>query len=209
MDAGISEKDETHHTFWQRLMRWVVDGVPDRVMVSAAPDHVQKGEPITLNAEVVDPDYVGINDGRVTAHVTSPSGKTDDVPMEWTVKREGEYTARFTPTEDGIYKVSVGGSDREGRDLTKGAASVRVAPSDAEYFDAGMRAPLLQRVAEETEGRFFRAGDIAGLVDAITYSGKGITITEDKELWDMPIVLFLLLSLMGAEWMYRRAHGLA
>ena len=209
MDAGVSEKDLTHHTYWQRLLRWTVDGVPDRVMVSAAPDHVQKGEPITLNAQVMDPEYKGINDGRITARVTMPSGKVEEVPMEWTVKREGEYAAKFTPSEDGLYKVTVGGSDHEGRDVTRGSASVRVAPSDAEYFDAAMRVPLLQRVAEETEGRFYRAGDTAGLVDAITYSGKGITVTEDKELWDMPIVLILLLTLMGAEWLYRRGHGLA
>jgi uncharacterized membrane protein len=209
MDAKISENDLTHHTFWQRLARWLVDGAPDRVVVTAAPDRVQKGEPVQLSAEVVDPEYKGINDGRITAHVTAPSGKVEDVPMEWTVKREGEYGARFTPSEDGTYKVSVGGSDHEGRDVTKGGASVRVAPSDAEYFDAGMRAPLLKRIAEETEGRFFKADDTASLVDAITYSGKGITITEDKELWDMPIVLLFLLTLMGTEWVYRRAKGLA
>ena len=28
--------------------------------------------------------------------------------------------------------------------------TIRVAPSDAEYFDAAMRAPLLKRLAEET-----------------------------------------------------------
>jgi hypothetical protein len=141
--------------------------------------------------------------------VTAPSGKVDEVPMEWTVKREGEYAARFTPIEDGTYKISVGGADHEGRDVTKGGASVRVAPSDAEYFDAAMRAPLLRRVAEDTEGKFFTANDTSGLVDAIRYSGKGVTVTEDKELWDMPIVLFLLLIIMGSEWVYRRANGLA
>jgi len=209
MDAKVSEKDTTHHTFWQRLVRWLVDGVPDRVVVTAAPDRVQKGEPVTLTAEVVDPEYKGINDGRITAHVTAPSGKIENVPMDWTVTHEGEYRARFTPAEDGTYKINVGGADHEGRDVTRGGASVRVAPSDAEYFDAAMRAPLLQRVAENTEGRFFKADDVAGLVDAITYSGKGITITEDKELWDMPIVLLVLLALMGTEWVYRRAKGLA
>jgi len=157
----------------------------------------------------MDFEYKGINDGRIIACVMMSSGKVEEVPMEWTVKREGEYAAKFTPSEDGLYKVTVGGSDHEGRDVTRGSASVRVAPSDAEYFDAAMRVPLLQRVAEETEGRFYRAGDTAGLVDAITYSGKGITVTEDKELWDMPIVLILLLTLMGAEWLYRRGHGLA
>jgi hypothetical protein len=200
--------DTTHHTFWQRLVRWLVDGVPDKVMVSAAPDRVQKGEPVTLTAEVVDPEYKGINNGRITAHVTAPSGKVEDVPMEWTVKREGEYTARFTPGEDGVFKVRVGGTNA-GKDVSSGEMSVRVAPSDAEYFDAAMRAPLMKRIADDTGGRFFRADDTSTLVDAITYSGRGITVVEDRELWDMPVVLLLLLVLMSGEWAYRRSQGLA
>jgi uncharacterized membrane protein len=209
MGAKVPVEDQTFFTFWQRLVRWTVDGVPDRVMVSGTPDRVQKGEPVSLVAEVMNPEFKGINDGRITASVTSPSGKVESVPMEWTVKNDGEYAARFTPSEDGIHKVVVGGADHEGRDVGRGAISVRVAPSDAEYFDAAMRAPLLQRVAEETEGRFFRADDTSKLVEAITYSGKGITVVEEKELWDMPIILFVLLGLMGAEWVYRRARGLA
>jgi uncharacterized membrane protein len=209
MHQKMDVKDPTHHNFWQRLTRWLVDGVPDRVMVVAAPERVEKGEPSTITAQVVDAEYKGINDGKITAHVTSPSGKVEDVPMEWTVKHEGEYSARYTPTEDGAYKVTVGGNDHEGRDVGRGNANLRVAPSDAEYFDAGMRAPLLKRVADETEGRYFSASDTSKLPDAITYSGKGITVTEDRELWDMPIVLFMLLGLMGAEWLYRRAYGLA
>jgi uncharacterized membrane protein len=209
MALKMSVDDPTHRTFWQRLVRWMVDGVPDRVMVSGTPGHVQKGEPVTLTAQVVNPEYKGINDGRVTAHVTSPAGKVEDVPMEWTVKKDGEYTAKFTPSEDGVFKVTVGGSDHEGKDVGRGTTNVRVAPSDAEYFDAAMRPSLLGRIAEETEGRFFRAGDTSKLVDAITFSGKGITVVEEKELWDMPIVLFCLLMLMGGEWAYRRARGLA
>jgi uncharacterized membrane protein len=209
MGAKMAVDDQTFFTFWQRLVRWMVDGVPDRVMVVGAPDRVQKGEPVTLTADVMNPEYKGINDGHITAHVVSPTGKAEDVPMDWTVKKEGEYAARFTPTEDGLYKVTVSGADHEGKDVGRGAMTVRVAPSEAEYFDAAMRAPLLQRVAEVTEGRFFRADDTSKLVDAITYSGKGITVVEEKELWDMPVVLFLLLALMGAEWTYRRARGLA
>jgi hypothetical protein len=202
-------KDKTHHTFWQRLLRWQVDGVPDRVMASATPDRVQKGDPITLTGEVVDPEYKGINDGRITARVTSPSGKTEDVPMDWTVEHDGEYRARYTPSEDGLYKVSIGGTTRDGKDTGRGLMTIRVAPSDAEYFDAAMRAPLLKRLAEETEGRYYAAKDAASVADAISYSGKGITVVEEKELWDMPIILIVLLALMGTEWAYRRSRGLA
>jgi hypothetical protein len=72
-----------------------------------------------------------------------------------------------------------------------------------------MRASLLRRIAEETEGRFFRASEAGGLAEAISYSGRGITVVEQRELWDMPVILLLLLGLMGGEWMYRRKRGLA
>ena len=100
-----------------------------------------------------------------------------------------------------------GAGAHETRDTGTGTTSVRVAPSDAEYFDPAMRAPLLKRIADQTDGRFFRANDTSRLVDAITYSGHGITVIEEKELWDMPIVLILLLGLMAAEWAYRRTRG--
>jgi uncharacterized membrane protein len=209
MHARMDVKDQTHHLFWQRMARWLVDGVPDRVMVAAAPGRVQKGEPVTLTANVLDPEFKGINDGRITASVTSASGKVQDVPMEWTVEHDGEYRARFTPAEDGVYQVSVGGTTKDGKDTTRGSASFRTAPSDAEYFDAAMRKPLLERLAAETEGRFYRTSEVKDLPDAIAYSGKGITVTEERELWDMPILLLALLALMGGEWWMRRQRGLA
>lgn len=209
MHAQVPVEDLTHENLWQRLGRWLVDGVPDRVMVTAAPDRVQKGDPVVLTAEVFDEEYKGINEARVFAHVTAPSGRVEDVPLEWTVEQDGQYRARFTPSEDGVYRIAVDGTTKAGADTGRGTSSLRVAPSDAEYFDAAMRAPLLGRVSEETGGRFFRAAEVGSLVDAITYSGRGVTVVEERDLWDMPIVLFLLLGLMGSEWLFRRRRGLA
>ena len=146
---------------------------------------------------------------NVRATVTAPSGRIEDVPMEWAVEHDGEYQARFTPSEEGLYRVTVSGTSRSGADVARGTAFVRVAPSDAEYFDAAMQESLLRRLAEETAGRFFPASNTASLVNAITYSGRGVTVVEERELWDMPIVLVLLLTLMGGEWLYRRSRGLA
>jgi hypothetical protein len=36
-----------------------------------------------------------------------------------------------------------------------------------------------------------------------------VTVVEERELWDMPALLILLLALMGGEWGYRRSRGLA
>jgi hypothetical protein len=209
MHASMAVEDTTHQFFWQRLTRWLVDGVPEPVMVTVAPDRVQPGEPVTLTAEMFDREYRGINDARVLAHVTAPSGRVEDVPMEWTVEQDGEYRALYTPTEDGIYRVAVDGVRRSGEATGRGTGSLRVGASDAEYFDAAMRSSLLQRLSEDTGGRFFRSADTASLPDAISYSGRGVTVVEERDLWDMPIVLLTVLGLMAAEWMTRRKWGLA
>jgi uncharacterized membrane protein len=208
MHASMPVEDTTHSTFWQRLLRWLVDGVPDQVSVSARPERVQSGEPVSLTADVVDPEYEGVNDARVTARITAPSGTVQTVSMDWSVERDGEYFGRFTPTEEGVHTVRVTGVEG-GTTHGEGTASVLVAPSDEEFFDAGMRGSLLERIAEDTGGRFFRTNETDGLVEAISYSGRGITVVEERELWDMPIILFALLGLMGGEWWFRRSRGLA
>jgi len=86
---------------------------------------------------------------------------------------------------------------------------LRVAPSDSEYFDAAMRAPLLRRISEETGGRFYTPDTLSSLSDDVKYTGRGVTTIEERDLWDMPIILFLLLGLLLGEWSYRRVRHLA
>ena len=49
----------------------------------------------------------------------------------------------------------------------------------------------------------------SALPEAISYSGRGVTVVEERELWDMPVLFLLLVSLVFAEWGFRRARGLA
>ena len=93
--------DTTHAMFWRRLVRWLVDGVPDQVNLTTVHDRVEPGEAVRFTAEVLDTAYVEVNDAHVEAHITSPSGKVVDVPMEWTVEHDGEYGAVFNPDESG------------------------------------------------------------------------------------------------------------
>ena len=222
MDAKVPVTDNTHAMFWRRMVRWLVDGVPDQVNLTTTADRVEPGEAIKLSAEVLDKAYVEVNDSRVIAKVTSPSGKTTELPVDWTVSRDGDYRASFVPDEAGIYDIRVtasrssmnagrpeGADARDQKDLGTAAMHVRVSAGDAEYFDAAMRAPLLKRIAEETGGRFFTPVNAASLPEAVSYTGRGVTVVEERELWDMPALLITLIGLVCAEWGYRRARGLA
>ena len=98
---------------------------------------------------------------------------------------------------------------RTSKSLGTSVGHVRVAPSDSEYFDAAMRAPLLRRISDETGGRFYTPQTVASLPDDVKYTGRGVTTVEERDLWDMPIILFLLLTLLLGEWSYRRIRHLA
>jgi hypothetical protein len=163
---------------------------------------------------VVDPAFVEVNDAHVLAEVTSPSGKKLEVPLQWTVTRDGEYRGTFVPEEPGTYEVrataarSSGGAGQS-QDLGSSVLHARASAGDSEYFEAAMRSSLLRRVAEETGGRFFTPADASTLPEAISYNGRGVTVVEERELWDMPAILMLFLALLGAEWGFRRKRGLA
>src|SRR5262249_27209199 len=182
MDVKMAVNDSTHQMFWRRLIRWLVDGVPDQVNLTTTSDRVEPGETVKLTAEVMDGAYVEVNDSRVVATITAPSGKTTEIPIDWTVTRDGDYRTSFVPDETGIYKVSVNASRATSggsKDLGTAVMDVRVSAGDSEYFDAAMRAPLLKRIAEETGGHFFTPATAASLPDAIGYSGRGVTVVEE------------------------------
>ena len=208
MDVKMSLEDQTHENYWRQLLRWLVDGVPGAVDVHTLTDRVEPGDQVTLLADVADGTFVEVNDARVVAKVTGPKGVAVDVPMQWTGERNGQYRATFPAAEAGMYSAQVEAA-RAGKTLGTGATSVRAAPSDAEYFDPTMHAQRLQRIAEDTGGRFYTPETIGAMPEDLRYTGRGVTTVEERELWHMPVMLMLFLGLLCAEWGYRRAVGLA
>ena len=188
MHADIAVDDMTHETYWRRMLRWLVDGVPDQVVVDLPQDRVQPDETVMVLAAVGDANFEELNNSSVVASVTHPDGDFTDLPMEWTAEKDGEYRTSFTPTAEGFYEVHVeamSGDEVIGDDT----AYIQVAPSDVEYYDSTMRSSLLERIAEETGGRFYTPDTVSSLADDIQYVGGGVTVVEEHDLWDMPALL--------------------
>ena len=78
-----------------------------------------------------------------------------------------------------------------------------------EFRDPRQRVSLMERIAEETGGRYYTPETAANLPEDLQFTGGGVTVTEERDLWDMPILFMLLAGLMGGEWVYRRKRGLA
>jgi hypothetical protein len=182
--------------------------VPQPVTAAVAADHIGPGDALRITADVSDERFAKVNDARVVAHVTGPDGAETPVPMSWTVGRDGQYHGTHTATQPGLYTVRVS-AERDGRVLNGDPVYSYAEERRDEFFASQMRAPLLRRIASETGGRFYTAANVAALAEDIAYTGRGATIQEERDLWDMPFLFLLLVGLLGAEWGYRRLRGLA
>jgi hypothetical protein len=208
MDPTTAPEDQTFERFWRQMLRWLTMDVPNRVVVSLPTDQANPKSPIQLRASVADSFFLARNDAKVVAHLTSDKGFVRDLPLDWAIDRDGEYRGTFTPDQPGIYTVRVEATFPNG--ATAGDTSfVRVADLNTEYFDAEMRAPLLQRMANETGGRYYTPATASTLAEDVALSKRGVTIVNQMDLWDMPVVLLILMSLVSAEWAYRKLRGLA
>lgn len=208
MHADVPLEDETHQVFWRQLLRWLVTGVPERVVPSVATEHVYPGEPVRVSVDVSDDRFMRLNNARVSARVVGPDGAESELPLDWTVARDGEYRGTFTANGTGLYEVHVTAAHAE--DVVSARPLFVVADDNRdEFVGAQMREPLLRRIASETGGRFYTTTNLSNLPSDLVYAGRGITLQEEKDLWDAPVLFLLLIVLLAGEWAYRRARGLA
>jgi uncharacterized membrane protein len=208
MHADIPLEDMTHENLWRQLLRWLVSGVPGPVTLSVSPARTSPGARVTLAATVTDGAFLKVNDARVVAHVKDPAGAERELPLEWSVGKDGEYTGSLTPRDAGAYEVRVE-AIRAGATLGSVTAQVQAAPLDTEFFGAEMQRPRLEALARETGGRFYTARTVRSLPDDIRYGGGGATVQEEKPLWDMPALYLAIVGLVSVEWAYRKRRGLA
>jgi len=208
MHAVIPVDDMTHETFWRQMLRWLVSGVPGTVTIAASADRVAPKVPVVLRADVRDATYLRVNNATVSATIVGSDGAPREVPMEWTVDRDGEYRASFTPDAAGLYEVRV--SARTADTVVAGdTIFVQAAELNTEYFDAELRTTQLQRIAQETGGQYYTAETLSKLPEDLTFTRSGATVLQQMDLWDMPAIFLLLITLVSTEWAYRKSRGLA
>ena len=210
MDASVPVEDAAHRTLWRQLLRWITSDTPDQLKVGTSLDRVRPGGTVAIRAEVADSTFIRRNDAKLLARIVAPSGAVKETPLEWVVDRDGEYQASYQSDEQGIHTVRVMTTGGKPNDkVLEDSAFVAVADLNAEFYGAEMRRPLLQRIADETGGKFYTPATMKAIPEDIALNKRGVVVINQMDLWDMPFILVLLIGLLGAEWAFRRHRGLA
>lgn len=206
MDPNIPLEDQTYENLWRQLMRWLVSYSPDRVDLESTRETVGIGDSVELIADVRDAAFRDLNHAEVIAQVSSPQGGVEEVPLHWSVQTNGRYEGSFVAREEGRYSIDYQASSA-GELLGSGQTTVRAAPLQVEYFQPQMRRELLEKMATESGGRFYRPSEGRRLASDLELLGGGSTRLEQIDLWDAPIFFLLALMLLAGEWFLRRRRG--
>jgi hypothetical protein len=161
---------------------------------------------VSLRAQVRDRTYLQASDAKTEAHILGPDGLAETVEMRPDALEAGVYSADWTTPKAGSYLVEVvaaRGTEELGRDTI----TFRREDGVAENFHTEQNRELLEKLASETGGKYYKPEDAQKLGKDISYSEAGITVRETRDLWDMPIVFLLLLVLRSGEWLLRRKWG--
>ena len=202
--------DPSHDLFWQQLLRWLVAESPGPVVASASERLLMDEGRIELRAQVRDQQFERAANAQVTAHIIGPDGTNalaDLMPSENT---PGLYQTEWTAEKPGTYVVEVTAESPRGsqpRELGRDVLTVQRENGVAENFHTEQNRRLLEQLASDTGGRYWKPSELKSLPRDISYSEAGISVRSTKELWDMPIVFLLLLGVPIAGWLLRRKWG--
>jgi uncharacterized membrane protein len=202
----LPKDDKTHSMFYTQLLRWLVNDTPRRVVASTPKQVLADESHVKIHAAVRDRTYLPSSDATVEAHILGPEGLAEGVTMTPDPLEQGSYSADYTTPKPGSYLVEMI-AKRGNEELGRDTLTFRREDGVAENFHVEQNRELLEKLASETGGRYYKPEDAGKLGKDISYSEAGITVRETRDLWDMPAVFLLVLMLRSGEWLLRRKWG--
>jgi uncharacterized membrane protein len=195
---------------WRQAVRWLVSEVPQRVEVAVTPRH-EADDPdglLSLAVRVRDPSYGAQDNATVSIHVTSPDGKSVDLPAEASAREAGLYEAVYVPRQAGAYRADVTATGPDGKEIAEVQGGWAADPAADEFRDLKPNRALLDSIAKRTGGEMVAAGDLAHFAETLPTRHVDITEPYVRPIWHQPWVLLLAIACLTTEWGLRRWKGL-
>ena len=170
------------------------------------------GQMVRIRANLLDPQLNPLEVDSVELNVFDPHGTPLATPR--TLRRDpdkkaGQYWAEFRAAMPGTYRVLVRPQpDDDKQNLN---ARIDVVLPNLESDNPRQNAKLLTDLARETGGKYLSIENAAAELPALLPDrGERFAVDEQlRPLWDQEWVLYLLVGLLGFEWVIRKLLRLA
>lgn len=201
-------EDKYHYRFWGQVARWMAyqrNMASDELMrLFYSPDRPQTGDTLTLNANVMSIGGEPLQDATVVVQVIAPSGKVDSIRLEPGGEEQwGLFTGVFEPTEPGEHSLTMTCEENGGQlDL-----SIAVQGTTLEQVGQPARIDVLEEISRITRGSVLAQPDLETIQATIASLPSPDPIERRLRLWSHPAWIGLIILLLTAFWIGRKAVG--
>ncbi len=198
--------DKTHPAFWQQMFRYLVTDTPSQITATPSSPIISDSQRVQIAVQVRDKEFKPANNAQVQARFMGPEGSSATVSLSPKPLEEGVYSGEWTAEKPGTYVAEVL-AGREQDSFGSSVITFRREDGVAENFHTSQNRELLEKLSQQTGGRYYKPAEASKLGEEISYSEAGITTRETRDLWNMPIVFLLALAIPACEWLLRRNWG--
>jgi hypothetical protein len=201
--------DRYFNRYWIQLIRHMVEGKllsgQERGLIQMERDTYSIGEPVTVEARLLDTRHLPMLDEQVQAAIRLEHGSARPLNLLAQANRPGWYRGHFIPAETGTHVVEIDLPGSEGVAPAHIRGEVRVGQPDLEFRQPQLDRQALQTLAAESGGRYLDIDEIDELASLIPSRTTTLVLTgQPQTLWDGWWTLALLVGLLGVEWAVRK-----
>ena len=198
--------------FWIQSVRYLVEGRSlegrRRGYVQADRDRYEVGERITVTSRLQDAAYNPLVAPKAEATLQVGSENPETVVLMPVSNQPGTFEATLTAKKTGRHSLRVRTAAAEAEGSTIETSFDVVLPS-VETNQVWLDKPLLKELAETSGGKYFDIDQLDQLAAAVPDKTRQIEFREPPDtLWDVRGMMFLLVGLLGVEWLVRKRYKL-
>lgn len=211
--VGEKESPQNHLKLVRQAVRWLAQEPSfEQVQIRFIGGSRAPGEKVDFKVRALKDDFTPAGHAVLRLRVIGPEG--EQIPIEAVPEaEEGEYSAEFTPTKEGSYRLEAE-AQLAGKPLGKDRKSFPVAFPYGEIEDGRPRPEFLEKIANISHGEFSSISDwneaslkrLTAKLDALVPSQA--VERRQVPLWSTFWTFSLILLLLGSEWWLRRKWGL-
>ncbi len=204
--------DLYHARFWNQLAKWSGEqpfAVQDQYAKLDAGKPVYKpGDKAEIRARLRDKNGKPLLDADVIAELIQDGKKIASIPLEPDVNKGGVFRGTTPALESGSFEVGLVVSELADVEVKARAKFSVEDQLSLEKRELVMNEQLLQKMAQQSGGRYYREEDLGQLLKMLEPLSHGKIVESETQLWRsywwfIPIVL-----LFTFEWVLRKRAGM-
>lgn len=202
--------DKYHWRVWSQTIQFLtlsrLMGEHKRIRLETDRSSYQTGEKVLLFAHVLDDEFNPVNRSSFSVEVVPEveNAIAHKISLAPNASKPGVYEGYYSPPGSGRYQLR---SNRDDEDVSN-STEFQVANVNQEMANSDMQLERLQRIADISGGKVVSMRDFRDLNSLIDRSEHISTIETDIKLWEGAWLAFLVMALLGFEWIVRRKYDL-